>query len=105
MACARCDFYVPKWSSEAQLREAKHGLQRMLVEISPTDSERAAVEGDQDAIDPLIAGGRTRPLRPQPTQLSVKPVPKSTHHYPDPQDSRSPWAENYGGRLTWQRRS
>ena len=31
MACARCDFYIPKPSSEAQLLEAKDGLQRMLV--------------------------------------------------------------------------
>ena len=47
MACARCDFYLPKPSSEAQLLEAKDGLQRMLVEIPLTDDERAAVEGDQ----------------------------------------------------------
>jgi site-specific recombinase XerD len=56
MACARCDFYIPKPSSQAHLLEAKHGLQRMLVEISLTDNERAAAEGDQDAIDRLIAG-------------------------------------------------
>ena len=56
MACARCDYYIPKQSSEAQLLEAKHGLQRMLLEISLTDNERAAAEGDQDAIDRLIAG-------------------------------------------------
>ena len=56
MACARCDFYMPKASSEAQLVEAKHGLQRMLVQIPLTENERAAAEGDQDAIDRLIAG-------------------------------------------------
>ncbi len=54
MACARCDFYIPKASSEAQLLEAKHGLQRMLVQIPLTDNERAAVEGDQDAVDRLL---------------------------------------------------
>jgi len=54
MACARCDFYLPKPSSRAQLLEAKDGLQRMLVEISLTDEERAAVEGDDQAIDGLI---------------------------------------------------
>ncbi len=47
MACARCDFYLPKESSEAQLLEAKDGLQRMLVQIPLTDDERAAVEDDQ----------------------------------------------------------
>ena len=54
MACARCDFYLPKPSSEAQLLEAKDGLQRMLVEIPLTDEERAAVEGDQTAVGRLI---------------------------------------------------
>jgi site-specific recombinase XerD len=54
MACARCDFYLPKPSSEAQLLEAKDGLQRMLVQIPLTDDERAAVEGDHDAVDRLL---------------------------------------------------
>jgi len=31
MACARCDFYVPKGSTKAQLLEAKGNLQRMLA--------------------------------------------------------------------------
>jgi hypothetical protein len=56
MACARCDFYLPKESSHAQLLEAKDGLQRMLVQIPLTDDERAAVEGDQTALDRLLAG-------------------------------------------------
>ena len=55
MACARCDFYLPKPSSEAQLLEAKDGMQRMLVEIPLTDNERAAVEGDQTAVDRLLS--------------------------------------------------
>ena len=54
MACARCDFYLPKASSEAQLLEAKDGLQRMLVEIPLTDEERDAVENDHDAVDRLL---------------------------------------------------
>jgi integrase len=56
MACARCDFYVPKESSEAQLLEAKDSLQRMLVQVPLTDTERAAVEGDQTAVDRLLGG-------------------------------------------------
>ena len=32
MACARCDFYIPKESSKSQLLQAKSNLQRMLVE-------------------------------------------------------------------------
>ena len=54
MACARCDFYIPKPSSEAQLLEAKDSLQRMLVQIPLTDNERQAVEGDRDAVDRLL---------------------------------------------------
>jgi hypothetical protein len=54
MACADCDFYIPKPSSQAQLLEAKHGLQRMLVQIPLTDEEQAAVEHDQDAVNRLL---------------------------------------------------
>ena len=44
MACAKCDFYIPKNSSRAQLLEAKANLQRMLVAIPLTDDQRAAVD-------------------------------------------------------------
>jgi integrase len=54
MACARCDFYVPKESSRADLITSKTGMIRMLQEIPLTDDERAAVEGDQKAIDRLL---------------------------------------------------
>ena len=54
MACARCDFYLPKQSSQGQLLEARDGLQRMLVQIPLTDEERAAVENDQGAVDQLL---------------------------------------------------
>jgi hypothetical protein len=33
MACARCDFDVPKESTKAQLLEAENNLQRMLATI------------------------------------------------------------------------
>ena len=69
MACARCDFYIPKASSEAQLLEAKHRLQRMLVQIPLTDNERAAVEGDQTAIERLL---NTLATVPTPDQSSGK---------------------------------
>jgi integrase len=87
MACARCDFYIPKPSSEAQLLEAKDGLQRMLVEIPLTDEERAAVEGDQSAVDHLLtalidiptpAGGTLRQVgaRDQPGDADREPGPR-----------------------------
>jgi integrase len=71
MACARCDFYLPKTSSEAQLLEAKTGLARMLVEIPLTDGERAAVEDDQHAIARLIdvLHDTPTPAGPTPRQL------------------------------------
>lgn len=85
MACARCDFYVPKPSSEAQLLEAKDGLQRMLVEIPLTDEERAAVEGDQTAVDRLITklADVAAPAGPTPNELA-DPTP------PPPAEQRSP---------------
>ncbi len=54
MACARCDFYLPKQSTKAQLIEAKDNLQRMLAAIPLTDDERAAVDDGQIALDNLL---------------------------------------------------
>src|SRR5439155_23891658 len=54
MTCARCDFYVPKGSSRAQLLEAKANLQRMLASIPLTDEERTAVDDGQFALDRLL---------------------------------------------------
>ena len=51
MACARCDFYLPKESSRIQLLEATGNLQRMLAEVPLTDDERAAVEDGQAALE------------------------------------------------------
>jgi len=69
MACARCDFYLPKPSGEAQLPEAKDGLQQMLVQIPLTEDERAAVD---------VAA----PLRRLLPTLSMHPLScASTHVY------------------------
>ena len=54
MACARCDFYIPKQSSKSQLLQAKSNLQRMLVSIPLTDDEQTAVEDGQAALDHLL---------------------------------------------------
>jgi len=54
MACARCDFYIPKESGKAQLLEAQDNLQRMLASIPLTDDERAAVDDGQAALDSLL---------------------------------------------------
>ncbi len=68
MACARCDFNLPKESSRAQALEARTSVQRLLEEVPLSDDERTAAEGDRDAVDRLIGkledqvtlDGRTR---------------------------------------------
>lgn len=76
MACARCDFYVPKPSTQADLVEAKSNLQRMLAQIPLTDDERAAVEDGQAAVDQLL--GRLADIRtpagPTPRALGMPPL-------------------------------
>lgn len=71
MACAKCDFYRPKSSSQLQLLEAKTNLQRMLQEIPLTDDEYAAVEDGVEAVEKLmhkLADTRT-PSGQTPRQL------------------------------------
>ena len=55
MACVRCDFYIPKQSAHAQLLESKRGLLRLIQEIPLSDDERAAVDGDMEAMDRLLS--------------------------------------------------
>ena len=53
MACAKCSFYLPKNSSEAQYVEGQRNLLRMMQEIPLTESERAAVEDGIEAMKKL----------------------------------------------------
>ena len=87
MACARCDFYTPKDSSQAQLLEAKGNLQRMLASIPLTDDERAAVQDGQAALDKLLtqladtptpAGATPRQIGSQPT-VTLLPIVDVRH--------------------------
>lgn len=50
LACARCPFYLPKESSAGRLLEVKDGVEQMLERLTLTDDERAALEGDRDAL-------------------------------------------------------
>jgi hypothetical protein len=75
MACARCDFYVPKASTKAQLLEARDNLQRMMAQIPLTDDERAAVEDGSAAVERLI--GR---LTDVPTPAGPTPTPTGPTH-------------------------
>ena len=76
MACARCDFYAPKGSSQAQLLEARDNLQRMLASIPLTDDERAAVEDGQTALDALLArlSDIPTPAGATPHQIGSRPT-------------------------------
>ncbi len=54
MACARCDFYVPKASDRGLWLQTRDSLLKMLQEIPLSDEERAAVDGDVQALDRLL---------------------------------------------------
>lgn len=74
MACARCSFYRPKGSTQAQLLEGKANLLHMLQEIPLSDEERAAVEDGIEAMEKLrqqLADVPT-PAGPTPSQLSME---------------------------------
>ncbi len=55
MACARCDFYVPKESSKAQSIEAKSNLLRLRQEIPLNEDELRAVEDGIAGHEKLVA--------------------------------------------------
>ena len=77
MACARCDFYVPKGSTTSQLLEAKDNLQRMLTAMPLTEEERGAVEEGADAVERLLARLADVPTPPgqTPRQLAQQSLP------------------------------
>ncbi|MDQ2960995.1 MAG: tyrosine-type recombinase/integrase [Candidatus Dormibacteraeota bacterium] len=75
MACARCEYYVPKESSKANLIEAKGNLQRMLVEIPLTEHERAAVEDGGEAVDRLLERLAEVPAPGRAVPTAATPVP------------------------------
>jgi hypothetical protein len=71
MACARCDFYVPKDSAKAQLLQAKTNLLRMKQEIPLLEDELAALDNDVAAIDRLCRrlADVPSPAGPTPREL------------------------------------
>ncbi|MBA3714808.1 MAG: tyrosine-type recombinase/integrase [Pyrinomonadaceae bacterium] len=74
MACAKCSFYVPKGSCQAQLLEAKANLQHMMQEIPLREEERAAVEDGLAAVEKLYAQlvDVPTPAGPTPRELSTE---------------------------------
>ncbi len=83
MACARCDFYVPKPSSKAQLLEARADVDRRLALVPLTDGERAAVEQDQQALSKLLDGlaNTPTPAGPTPREIAARPPHSSCQPY------------------------
>ena len=54
MACAKCSFYIPKSSSEAQYLEGRQNLIKLMQEIPLTEDELAAVDNDIEAVERLL---------------------------------------------------
>ncbi len=74
MACAKCDFYLPKDSSQAQMLEAKGNLQQMLQKIPLTEDERKAVEEGVEFMEKLcnkLADVPT-PAGPTPREIEAR---------------------------------
>jgi hypothetical protein len=71
MACAKCGFYRPKGSSQAQMLEATANLLRLKQDIPLSDDERAAVDDGLEALETLCAGlaDVPTPAGPTPTEL------------------------------------
>jgi integrase len=82
MACARCDFYVPKESTCGQWLETRDGLLKMLQEIPLSDEERAAVDGDVQALDQLLQKLATvpTPSAALTTRTTTMFIPLSSVH-------------------------
>ncbi|MFO7073839.1 integrase, partial [Pseudomonas aeruginosa] len=54
MACAGCDFNLPKDSAMAQALESKSSIRRYLEAVPLTPDERAIAEGDLEKLESLI---------------------------------------------------
>ncbi len=54
MACAGCDFNLPKESARGQALESKASIRRYLEEVPLSADERGIVEGDLAKVDGLI---------------------------------------------------
>jgi hypothetical protein len=71
MACAKCDFYMPKQSTAALLLEGKEHLLRLLQEIPLGEAEQAAVEDGVTAYENLLLKLADVPTPAGPTQRQI----------------------------------
>ena len=84
MACAKCAFYLPKGSTQAQVLEGKNNLLRLRQEIPLNEAELAAVDDGVAALEKLLsqladiptpAGLTPRQLQaPALVQMQVMPI-------------------------------
>jgi integrase len=72
MACAKCDFYTPKASAYAQMLEAKTGIVRMKQTLTLQPEEAAALDGDEEKLDELLANLENVPTPQGPTPCELK---------------------------------
>jgi hypothetical protein len=73
MACAKCDFYMPKQSTAALLLEGKTHLLRLLQEIPLGEAEQAAVEDGLAAYENLLSKLEDVPTPAGPTRRQISP--------------------------------
>ena len=71
MACAKCDFYMPKDSSAALLLEGKTHLLRLLQEIPLGEAEQATVEDGIAAYENLLSKLADVPTPAEPTPHQI----------------------------------
>jgi hypothetical protein len=71
MACAKCDFYMPKDSTAALLLEGKEHLLRLLQEIPLGEAEHAAIEEGVTAYEKLLLKLADVPTPAGPTQRQI----------------------------------
>ncbi|HTF65337.1 MAG TPA: tyrosine-type recombinase/integrase [Edaphobacter sp.] len=76
MACAKCNFYLPKDSSRAQLLEGKTNLLQVRQEIPLTEAEVAAVDDGVAAMEKLLEqlADVPTPAGPTPRELQVHTI-------------------------------
>jgi hypothetical protein len=76
MACAKCDFYMPKQCTAALLLGGKTHLLRLLQEIPLGEAEQAAVEDGVAAYENLLSklADVPTPAGPTPRQIGTELV-------------------------------
>jgi len=78
MACARCDFYVPKDSDRGLWLQTRNGLLKLLQEIPLGDEERAAIDGDVQALDRLLERLKAVPTPSECQRQDLPVIPVSS---------------------------